>query len=208
MLLLHLEPEEQVTGPSIPPLARFERVFVFAISCWILFLVLITIYQAQHYDMIAASGKRSAGLLMYRRRDGAVEVLLVHPGGPFWAKKDEGAWSLPKGAIDPGEDELLAAIREFEEETGFTAEGEFIALTRLKQPSGKVISAWAVEGDCDPAAMTSTTFSMEWPPRSGTMAEFPETDRIEWFDIETAKSKIIRGQRGFIEEFEEFITRS
>ncbi len=128
--------------------------------------------------------------------------------GAFLGKEGRRGVEPSKGAIDPGEDELLAAIREFEEETGFTAEGEFIALTRLKQPSGKVISAWAVEGDCDPAAMTSTTFSMEWPPRSGTMAEFPETDRIEWFDIESAKSKIIRGQRGFIEEFEEFITRS
>jgi predicted NUDIX family NTP pyrophosphohydrolase len=145
---------------------------------------------------------------MYRRRAGVVEVLLVHPGGPFWAKKDEGAWSLPKGVIDPGEDELLAAIREFEEETGFTVEGEFIALTRRRQPSGKVIFAWAIEGDCDPAAMKSNTFAMEWPPRSGIMGEFPEADRIEWFDIESAKSKIIKGQRGFIEEFEDFIKTS
>lgn len=158
--------------------------------------------------MTAASGKRSAGLLMYRRRGTAVEVLLVHPGGPFWAKKDEGAWSLPKGIIDPGEDELLAAIREFEEETGFTAEGDFIALTPRRQPSGKVISAWAIEGDCDPSAMKSNTFTMEWPPRSGNIAEFPEADRLEWFDIESAKLKIINGQKGFIEEFENFIKRS
>ena len=123
--------------------------------------------------MIAASGKRSAGLLMYRRRDGVVEVLLVHPGGPFWAKKDEGAWSLPKGIIDPGEDELLAAIREFEEETGFTVEGEFIALTRRRQPSGKVIFAWAIEGDCDPSAMKSNTFAMEWPPGRAKWPNFP-----------------------------------
>jgi predicted NUDIX family NTP pyrophosphohydrolase len=145
---------------------------------------------------------------MYRRRGAAVEVLLVHPGGPFWAKKDEGAWSLPKGIIDPGEDELLAAIREFEEETGFTAEGDFIALTPRRQPSGKVILAWAIEGDCDPSAMKSNTFTMEWPPQSGNIAEFPEADRVEWFDSESAKSKIIKGQKGFIEEFENFIERS
>jgi predicted NUDIX family NTP pyrophosphohydrolase len=164
-------------------------------------------YQVHQHDMIALSGKRSAGLLMYRRKGSAVEVLLVHPGGPFWAKKDEGAWSLPKGIIDPGEDELLAAIREFEEETGFTAEGDFIALTPRRQPSGKIIYAWAIEGDGDPSVMKSNTFTMEWPPRSGEMGEFPEADRVEWFDIESAKSKIIRGQKGFIEEFENFIQR-
>jgi len=165
-------------------------------------------YQANRYEMTVASGKRSAGLLMYRRRNAVVEVLLVHPGGPFWAKKDDGAWSLPKGIIDPGEDELLAAIREFEEETGFTAEGEFIALTPRRQPSGKIIYAWAIEGDCEPLAMKSNMFTMEWPPRSGKMTEFPEADRIEWFDIESAKVKIIKGQRGFVEEFENFIKRS
>jgi predicted NUDIX family NTP pyrophosphohydrolase len=164
-------------------------------------------YQGHKHDMIALSGKRSAGLLMYRRTGSAVEVLLVHPGGPFWAKKDEGAWSLPKGIIDPGEDELLAAIREFEEETGFTAEGDFIALTPRRQPSGKIIYAWAIEGDGDPSVMKSNTFTMEWPPRSGEMGEFPEADRVEWFDIESAKSKIIKGQKGFIEEFENFIKR-
>lgn len=165
-------------------------------------------YQARQYEMTTASGKRSAGLLMFRRRDEGVEVLLVHPGGPFWAKKDEGAWSLPKGVIDPGEDELLAAIREFEEETGSTAEGDFIALTPRRQPSGKVIYAWAIEGDCDPEAMESNTFTMEWPPRSGKMSEFPEADRIEWFDTESAKRKIISGQKGFIEEFENFLKRT
>jgi len=158
--------------------------------------------------MTTVSGKRSAGLLMYRLRNDSIQVLLVHPGGPFWAKKDDGAWSLPKGIIDPGEDELLAAIREFEEETGFTVEGDFIALTPRRQPSGKIIWAWAIEGDCDPAAMKSNTFSIEWPPRSGKMAEFPEADRIEWFDIESAKVKIIKGQIGFIEEFENFIRRT
>lgn len=151
--------------------------------------------------MTISGGKRSAGLLMYRRRDN-IEILLVHPGGPFWAGKDEGAWSLPKGLVNPGEDELLAAIREFEEETGFPAEGEFLALSPLRQPSGKVILAWAFEGDCDAADMKSNLFTMEWPPRSGKMAEFPEADRAGWFDLESAKAKIIKGQRGFIEEFE------
>ncbi|MDD3844983.1 MAG: NUDIX domain-containing protein [Syntrophorhabdaceae bacterium] len=150
-------------------------------------------------------GKRSAGLLMYRRRDGMVEVLLLHPGGPFWAGKDDGAWSLPKGLVEPGEDELLAAIREFQEETGFPAEGEFIALPELKQPSGKVIVIWAFEGDCDPAFMKSNLFSLEWPPRSGITAEFPEADRAIWFDPASAKTKIIKGQRGFIEELEHLL---
>ncbi|HOD74441.1 MAG TPA: NUDIX domain-containing protein [Syntrophorhabdaceae bacterium] len=154
----------------------------------------------------AREGKRSAGLLMYRRRGGAVEVLLIHPGGPFWSGKDDGAWSIPKGLIDPGEDGLLAAIREFEEETGFPAEGEFVALPPLRQPSGKVIAAWAFEGDCDPADMKSNLFSMEWPPRSGRMAEFPEADRAAWFDIPSAKTKIIKGQKGFIEELERLLS--
>jgi len=151
--------------------------------------------------MTISGGKRSAGLLMYRRHDN-IEILLVHPGGPFWAGKDEGAWSLPKGLVNPGEDELLAAIREFEEETGFPAEGEFHALLPLRQPSGKVILAWAFEGDCDAERMKSNLFTMEWPPRSGKMVEFPEADRAGWFDLESAKAKIIKGQRGFIEEFE------
>ncbi len=151
--------------------------------------------------MTISGGKRSAGLLMYRRRDN-IEILLVHPGGPFWAGKDEGAWSLPKGLVNPGEDELLAAIREFEEETGFPAEGEFLALSPLRQPSGKVILAWAFEGDCDAEHTKSNLFTMEWPPGSGKMAEFPEADRAGWFDLESAKAKIIKGQRGFIEELE------
>lgn len=154
--------------------------------------------------MTISGGKRSAGLLMYRRRDN-IEILLVHPGGPFWAGKDDGAWSLPKGLVNPGEDELLAAIREFEEETGFPAEGEFIALSPLRQPSGKVVLAWAFEGDCDAVHMKSNLFTMEWPPRSGKMVEFPEADRAGWFDLESAKAKIIKGQRGFIEEFERII---
>ena len=142
--------------------------------------------------------KRSAGLLMYRRND-LLEVLLAHPGGPFWAKKDMGAWSIPKGEFYSGEDPLLAAKREFEEETGITPEGEFIALGELKQAGGKIVTAWAVEGDCDPSTLKSNTFSMEWPPRSGRMAEFPEVDRWEWFSVEEAEERILAGQRVFLE---------
>lgn len=155
--------------------------------------------------MTISGGKRSAGVLMYRRRGGTVEVLLIHPGGPFWSGKDDGAWSIPKGLVNPGEDELLAAIREFQEETGFTAEGEFIVLPELRQPSGKVITAWALEGDCDPADIKSNLFSMEWPPRSGRIAEFPEADRAGWFDLASARTKIIKGQRSFIEELDHLL---
>ncbi|MDB5806668.1 MAG: hypothetical protein JWN73_3990 [Betaproteobacteria bacterium] len=143
--------------------------------------------------------KRSAGLLMVRQNSGALEVLLAHPGGPFWAKKDLGAWSIPKGEYDDGEAPLTAAQREFKEETGFTAAGPFIALGELKQASGKVITAWAFEGDCDPAAMTSNLFEMEWPPKSGKIQSFPEVDRIAWFAAGEAKRHINPGQRGFVE---------
>jgi predicted NUDIX family NTP pyrophosphohydrolase len=142
---------------------------------------------------------------MYRFREGVLEVFLVHPGGPFWAKKDLGSWSLPKGEFAPGEDALAAARREFTEETGFPAEGEFITLTPLKQPSGKIIQAWAFEGDCDPGAVKSNTFTLEWPPRSGNTKNFPEIDRAGWFTPEEAKVKIIKGQMGFLEELEEII---
>ncbi len=149
--------------------------------------------------------KHSAGLLMYRRRQGVIEVFLVHPGGPFWAKKDLGAWSLPKGEFDPEEDALAAARREFAEETGFAAEGEFIPLTPRKQPSGKIIQAWAFAGDCDPGAVKSNTFTQEWPPRSGRQQEFPEIDRAGWFTLEEAKDKIIKGQVGFLEELRQIL---
>src|SRR5215468_4926347 len=121
--------------------------------------------------------KASAGILLYRQRPADVRVMLVHPGGPFWAKKDLGAWSIPKGLADEGEDLLAAAKREFLEEIGVTVEGEFLDLGAHKQPGGKTIVAWACEGDFDPAALRSNTFAMEWPPRSGRMAEFPEVDR-------------------------------
>ena len=145
-------------------------------------------------------GKKSAGLLMYRYRDLSLEVFLVHPGGPFWAKKDEGAWSIPKGEYADEEDPLTAAKREFEEETGCEAAGDFIPLSPLKQPGGKVISAWAFEGDCRADTIKSNTFTLEWPPRSGRQAQFPEVDRAAWFSIEQAKKMILKGQVDFIEE--------
>lgn len=150
--------------------------------------------------------KNSAGLLMYRRRGTDLQVLLVHPGGPFWVKKDIGAWSIPKGLYTPEEEPLSAARREFEEETSFPAEGEFIPLGRLKQKSGKLILAWAFEGDCDAAAAKSNLFSMEWPPRSGKQQEFPEADRAEWFGIEEAKGKIHPGQKEFLTRLQDILS--
>jgi predicted NUDIX family NTP pyrophosphohydrolase len=147
--------------------------------------------------------KKSAGILVFRDRGGELEVLLVHPGGPFWAKKDEGAWSIPKGEFGDDEDALTAAQREFEEEIGFTAAGEVTPLKPLRQPSGKTVHAWAMRGDFDPSALRSNTFSMEWPPKSGRQQEFPEVDRAAWFPVEVAKKKILKGQRGFLEELQD-----
>jgi predicted NUDIX family NTP pyrophosphohydrolase len=152
--------------------------------------------------------KKTAGLLLYRARDPGLEVFLVHPGGPFWAKKDHGAWSIPKGELQEGEDPLNAAKREFQEETGFSVEGNFVPLTPLKQRGGKVVYAWAVEADCDPDAIKSNMFSMEWPPRSGKRQEFPEVDRAGWFTLEVAKQKILPGQVGFLEELERTVTKN
>ena len=149
--------------------------------------------------------KQSAGLLMYRLRDGKCEVLLVHPGGPFWAKKDLGAWSIPKGEYEAEEGPFEVAKREFQEETGFTAEGDFIPLKQRKQAGGKLVSAWAIEGDCDASAIVSNTFTMEWPPRSGQRREFPEVDRAGWFPLDVAKEKILTGQTGFLEELDEIL---
>ncbi len=137
---------------------------------------------------------------MYRRRNGELEVMLVHPGGPFWAKKDLGSWSIPKGEYTHEEDAFEVAKREFQEETGFKAEGEFMALTPIKQPSGKIITVWAFEGNCDVSKIKSNTFTMEWPPRSGKQQEFPEVDCAGWFMIPVAKEKILKGQIGFIDE--------
>jgi predicted NUDIX family NTP pyrophosphohydrolase len=143
--------------------------------------------------------KLSAGLLMFRRTADSVEVLLVHPGGPFWARKDLASWSLPKGEHLESEDAFSAAKREFQEETGILPDGHFIPLGQIRQPSGKLVTAWAFEGDCDPAAMRSNLFSMEWPKGSGRMQEFPEVDRGEWFALAIARQKILKGQLGFLE---------
>jgi predicted NUDIX family NTP pyrophosphohydrolase len=143
--------------------------------------------------------KRSAGILLYRRRGGALELLLVHPGGPFWARKDDGAWSIPKGEYEDGEDALAVAKREFAEELGAAADGRFFDLGELRQRSRKLIRAWALEGDFDVAALRSNSFEIEWPPKSGHRQSFPEVDRAAWFTPEEARRKLIAGQRGFID---------
>jgi predicted NUDIX family NTP pyrophosphohydrolase len=139
--------------------------------------------------------ERSAGILMYRRKGGAVEVLLVHPGVPFWKKKDDGAWSIPKGLYETGEKALAAAKREFEEETGATPAGEFIPLGGFRQSSAKTVSVWAVEGEFGVTTIKSNTLSLEWPPKSGVVSEFPEIDRAAWFSPDAARRKILKGQR-------------
>jgi len=152
--------------------------------------------------------KNSAGILLHRLRGSGIEVFLVHPGGPFWATKDAGAWSIPKGEFEAGEDPLEAAKREFKEETGFAVEGNFIELTPVKQPGGKVVYAWAVMGDCEADSIKSNTFSLEWPPRSGKRKEFPEVDRAGWFTPEVAREKILKGQLNFLEELKRMIENS
>jgi predicted NUDIX family NTP pyrophosphohydrolase len=141
----------------------------------------------------------SAGILLYRRRDPQIEVLLVHPGGPYWAKKDDGAWTIPKGGYEPGEDAFAAARREFTEETGAALDGEAVALGAFRQSAAKIVEVWAVEGAFDPAALVSNTFAMEWPPRSGRTSEFPEVDRAAWFGPDLAWRKILKGQRPILE---------
>ena len=143
--------------------------------------------------------KLSAGLLLFRRTSGRIEVMLVHPGGPFFAKKDEGAWSIPKGLCGPDEDPLVAARRELQEETCIVARGELIPLGELRQPSGKVVIAWAVEQDADIACVKSNTFELEWPPRSGKIQKFPEVDRAGWFSLDEARLKIMKGQTEFLD---------
>ncbi len=150
--------------------------------------------------------KESAGLLLYRRPAGSMEVFLVHPGGPFWEKKDAGSWSIPKGEIQAGEDALEAAKREFQEETGLVAAGAFQILEPIRQTGGKIVHAWAAQSDLDSSAVKSNTFSMEWPPRSGKMREFPEIDRAGWFEIAVARRKILKSQLGLLEQLEEFLT--
>jgi predicted NUDIX family NTP pyrophosphohydrolase len=144
----------------------------------------------------------SAGIVLYRRAGAQLEVLLVHPGGPFWRAKDAGAWTIPKGEIQPGEEALAAAIRELREETGVAVDGPFIALGPISQKAGKRVTAFACEGDCDAAAIVSNTFSMEWPPRSGRTQEYPEVDRAEWFTVEAAREKINAAQFALLEELQ------
>src|SRR5256885_11772777 len=146
----------------------------------------------------------SAGILPFRRR-GEVEVLLAHPGGPYWAKKDAGAWTIPKGLVDPGEELLAAAVREFTEETGFAARAPFIPLAPVKQKSGKVVHAFACESDFDPDTLVGNTFEIEWPPKSGQHKSFPEIDRVGWFDLTIAREKILTYQRPFLEELERLL---
>jgi predicted NUDIX family NTP pyrophosphohydrolase len=149
------------------------------------------------------SEKVSAGLLMFRLCDGVLQVLLVHPGGPFWQHKENGAWSVPKGGINEGEEPLAAAQREFKEETGFDCTGPFIPLKPIRQKSGKTVHAWAFQGDCDPARVHSINFEMEWPPYSGQKRSFPEVDRAAFFHLAEAKRKIIPAQAAFISELVE-----
>jgi predicted NUDIX family NTP pyrophosphohydrolase len=150
--------------------------------------------------------KRSAGLLMSRRREGHLEIFLVHPGGPFWAKKDLGAWSISKGEYVEGEIALDAARREFEEETGFAAQGDFLELGAVQQVSGKVVMAWAFEGDCDPSKLVSNLCEIEWPPRSGRKIEIPEVDRGSWFSIAEAKERILKSQAPFLARLQQNLT--
>lgn len=142
----------------------------------------------------------SAGLLMYRHSHGRIEVLLAHPGGPYFVKKDDGAWTIPKGEPDADEDLLLTAQREFAEETGLQSCGPFLPLHPIQQKGGKVVHAWAFQGDCDPANVRSNTFTIPWPPHSGRQQEFPEIDRAAWFDLATARSKIKAGQEALLDE--------
>ncbi len=150
----------------------------------------------------------AAGLLMYRIKGGKLQVLLAHPGGPLFKKKDEGAWSIPKGEVDPGEDLLDCAKREFEEETAIRPAGPLIALMPVTQKGGKVVHAWAFEGDCDPSTIVSNNFTMEWPPRSGQPMEFPEIDRAEFFDIAVARRKIKAAQMALVKELKEILNRT
>lgn len=143
--------------------------------------------------------KRSAGILLYRRRHSRLEVFLVHPGGPFFAKKDHGAWTVPKGEYEQDEEPLAAAKREFQEETGFPLDGEFIELGTVRQNSGKLVSAWAVEGDCDPEKLVSNFCTIEWPPRSGKQMEIPEVDRGAWFSIDEARERMMPAQTPFLD---------
>jgi predicted NUDIX family NTP pyrophosphohydrolase len=150
--------------------------------------------------------KESAGLLLYRRRTGLVEVLLAHPGGPYWATRHEGAWTIPKGGIHPGEDPLQTAIREFKEETGFDPCGPYLSLGQITQRSGKIVHAWAFEGDCDPSTVMSARTTTEWPPRSGRRIEIPEVDRVEFFSADDGKRVINVAQAELVDRLMRALT--
>jgi predicted NUDIX family NTP pyrophosphohydrolase len=152
--------------------------------------------------------KQSAGLLLFRRRGSSLEVLLVHPGGPLWARKDDGAWSIPKGEVEENEDILAAARREVDEETGARPSGTFISLSPVRQTGGKIVHVWAVESDFDPALLKSNVFEMEWPPKSGSRRSFPEVDRVGWFDLETAGRKILASQAIVLKHLKDRLTET
>ena len=150
----------------------------------------------------------SAGLLMFRIKEGVAQVLLAHPGGPYFQNKDDGAWTIPKGEPDADEDLLVTAKREFEEETSFVPKGDFMPLKPIKQKGGKIVHAWAFEGDCDPHAIKSNLFTMEWPPKSGRQMQFPEVDRVEFFSLDVARKKIKWGQDALVEELEAILNKT
>ncbi|MFN2383244.1 MAG: NUDIX domain-containing protein [Gemmatimonadota bacterium] len=150
----------------------------------------------------------SAGLILYRHPGAGLEILLVHPGGPFWKNRDRGVWMIPKGEIDADEDPLAAAVREFAEETGMRPTGPFAALTPIRQKGGKIVHAWACAGEFDPDALVSSTFTLEWPPRSGRMATFPEVDRAAWFPLAEARSKILPSQLPLLDQIGSFVYSS
>jgi predicted NUDIX family NTP pyrophosphohydrolase len=150
---------------------------------------------------------KSAGILLFRFKSDKLEVMLVHPGGPFWARKDQAAWSIPKGILDENENPLDAAKREFNEETGLEADGAFIELGEVKQPSGKIVHAWALEKDLDVTEITSNSFTMEWPKNSGKMREYPEIDRAGWFSLDEARTKILKGQVALLDRLVDVVAR-
>jgi predicted NUDIX family NTP pyrophosphohydrolase len=168
------------------------------------------LYQSPHESLNLFVSRRteiSAGLLAFRRING-LEVLLAHPGGPFWAKRDAGAWTIPKGLVNAGDDLLVTAQREFTEETGFVAHGLFIPLQPVKQKSGKIVHAWAFEADLDAARFTSNSFQMEWPPKTGRHTSFPEIDRLEWFALEAAGEKILQYQQSLLLQLKDMLTNA
>ena len=183
------------------PFLRPEEYFVDRSEVILKWQIFSTVVYFGYLISEKSMSKRSAGILVFRRRDGSPEVFLVHPGGPFWSKKDDGSWSIPKGLYQDNEDALVAAKREFLEETGFSPSGNLTKLGDFKQPSGKTISAWTVEDDLDPSKLVSNTFTLEWPPKSGSVKEFPEVDRASWFVLSEAMLKITKGQVSILEAF-------